>query len=45
MPGQESTVTLRFQMHAGMDGPHEFRVHVRTNDPEMLDQQVVVLSN
>lgn len=45
MPGQEATITLRFMMHAGMDGQHEFRVHLWTNDPQELDKQLTILSN
>lgn len=44
-PGEEATVSMRFSMHAGMDGLHEFRVHVVTTDPENPEQQVVVRSN
>jgi hypothetical protein len=44
-PGEEATVSMRFSMHAGMDGPHEFRVRVVTTDPENPEQQVVVRSN
>ncbi|MBK8030454.1 MAG: DUF1573 domain-containing protein [Chloroflexi bacterium] len=44
-PGDEATVSFTFSMHAGMDGPHHFRVHVRTNDPENPDQYVEVYSN
>jgi len=44
-PGEAATVNMRFSMHAGMDGPHEFRVHVVTTDPENPEQQVVVRSN
>ena len=44
-PGEEATVSFTFSMHAGMDGPHHFRVHVRTNDPVNEDQYVEVLSN
>jgi len=32
-------------MHAGMDGKHEFRVHVLTNDPVEPEKQVVIRSN
>jgi hypothetical protein len=32
-------------MHAGMDGQHEFRVHLRTNDPVEPDKQLTILSN
>jgi hypothetical protein len=44
-PGEEATVNFTFQMHKGMDGPHEFRVHVQTTDPVEPDKEVVVLSN
>jgi hypothetical protein len=45
LPGAEATVTMTFSMHDGMDGQHEFRVHVLTNDPENPEQDVVVRSN
>ncbi len=32
-------------MHAGMDGPHEFRVRLRTNDPVQPEMVLVVKSN
>ncbi len=32
-------------MHEGMDGPHEFRVHVLTNDPQQPEKLLTVLSN
>jgi hypothetical protein len=38
-------VSLSFMMHAGMDGQHEFRVHLRTNDPAEPDKQLTILSN
>jgi len=44
-PGEDVTVNMRFSMHEGMDGPHEFRVHVLTTDPDKPEQQVVVRSN
>lgn len=44
-PGDEATVSFTFSMHAGMDGPHHFRVHVRTNDEVNPDQYVEVFSN
>jgi hypothetical protein len=44
-PGQEATVSFTFSMHEGMDGPHHFLVHVRTNDPVIDDQYVHVTSN
>lgn len=44
-PGQSGQVALSFSMHEGMDGPHDFRVKVRTNDAVEPEQEVVVLSN
>ena len=44
-PGQEATVSFTFSMHEGMDGPHHFLVHVRTNDPVIDDQYVHVTSS
>jgi hypothetical protein len=38
-------VTLNFTMHAGMEGKHQFRVHLRTNDPVQPDRQLISLSN
>lgn len=32
-------------MHAGMEGPHDFRVHIVTNDPKNPEQEVVIRSN
>ncbi len=34
-----------FMMHEGMDGPHDFAVHLMTNDPTQSDKIVTVLSN
>lgn len=44
-PGESAKVSLSFSMHEGMDGPHDFRVKVRTNDAVEPEQEVVVLSN
>jgi hypothetical protein len=33
-----------FMMHEGMDGPHDFAVHLKTNDPNNPDLVVSVLS-
>ncbi len=44
-PGEVATVSFSFSMHEGMDGAHDFRVHLRTNDPATPEQEVVVLSN
>jgi hypothetical protein len=45
MPGDEATITVRFTMHDGMEGQHEFRVHLRTNDPAQPDKQLTIRSN
>jgi uncharacterized integral membrane protein len=44
-PGEITTIRTRFTMHPGMDGPHDFRVHVRTTDPEQPDKELTILSN
>jgi hypothetical protein len=32
-------------MHEGMDGPHHFAIHLKTNDPDNRDLVVSVLSD
>lgn len=32
-------------MHAGMEGQHEFRLHLRSNDPVEPDKLLTILSN
>jgi hypothetical protein len=44
-PGEETTISLRFTMHEMMGGPHEFRVHVATNDPDQAAIPLTILSN
>ena len=44
-PGESTTVAVAFTMHAGMDGFHDFRLHLATNDPEDPARQIVILSN
>ncbi len=44
-PGQHTTLSMQFMMHTGMDGMHNFRVHLPTNDPAQADQTLTVLSN
>ena len=45
-PGESTTVTsAEFMMHPGMDGQHNFAVHLQTNDPAQPDLVVNVLSN
>ncbi len=43
--GQTADVGFSTRMHEGMDGPHDFRVKVLTNDALEPEQEVVVLSN
>jgi len=31
-PGHEGRISMSYSMHEGMGGPHEFRVHLKTND-------------
>jgi hypothetical protein len=45
-PGETTVVRSSvFMMHEGMDGPHNFGVHLITNDPSSPDLVVNVLSN
>lgn len=44
-PGEEIVIRLRFTMHEMMGGPHEFRVHVLTNDPTQQEIPLTILSN
>lgn len=44
-PGESTTITFPMNMHEGMGGPHDFRVHVLSNDPQNPDFQFTVLSN
>lgn len=44
-PGQESEVSMSYTMHDMMGGPHEFRVHVLTNDPNQAEIVLTALSN
>ncbi len=38
-------MSMSFTMHEGMGGPHEFRVHLQTNDPIEPVKYLTVLSN
>ncbi|HYO88722.1 MAG TPA: hypothetical protein VER79_08735 [Candidatus Limnocylindrales bacterium] len=38
-------MSLRYTMHEGMGGPHEFRVHVITNDPRQPEIVLTSRSN
>jgi hypothetical protein len=45
-PGETTTVTSNpFSMHPGMDGKHDYAVHLKTNDATQPDFVVNVLSN
>lgn len=45
-PGASTIVASEvFTMPAGMDGPHNFGVHLVTNDPQQPDLMVNVLSD
>jgi hypothetical protein len=44
-PGQSTTVAMSFMMHEGMDGPHDFRLHLVTNDPAHVSEEVKILSD
>jgi hypothetical protein len=44
-PGERTLLSVRFMMHGDMGGPHDFRIHLATNDPAQPDRELVVLSN
>jgi hypothetical protein len=44
-PGETTTVWTRFTMNPGMGGPHDFRLHIATNDPQTPTTSVQILSN
>ncbi len=45
-PGESTTITsTEFMMHPGMDGTHDYAVHIQTNDPSESDLVVHVLSD
>jgi hypothetical protein len=45
-PGESTTIeSSPFMMHEGMDGPHNFAVHLKTNDKQNADLVVTVLSD
>lgn len=44
-PGEGTTLSVSFMMFQGMGGLHDFRVHLRTNDPNMPDKTVRILSD
>jgi hypothetical protein len=45
-PGQSTYIeTPEFMMHKGMDGPHDFAIHLKTNDPSNPELLAHVLSD
>jgi hypothetical protein len=44
-PGESTTLSMQYMMHAGMGGKHHFSVHVKTNDPSQRDRTLDVFSN
>jgi hypothetical protein len=44
-PGEQTTISMSFMMHEGMEGLHDFRVHIPNNDPTQSNRELVVLSN
>jgi hypothetical protein len=44
-PGESTTLSMQFMMHGDMGGPHDFSVHLPSNDPQQADRTVTVLSN
>ncbi len=45
-PGESTYVESSiFMMHPGMDGPHDYAVHLKTSDPSKPDLVVHVLSD
>jgi hypothetical protein len=44
-PGQSTALSMQFMMHEGMDGKHNFLVHLPSNDPKQPDRTLTVLSN
>ena len=44
-PGESTEVAINFTMTAGMGGPHDFRIHLLTNDPVQEDVELTVLSD
>lgn len=44
-PGQYGTIAISFAMHAGMDGPHDYRIALKTDDPAQPVTELRVTSN
>lgn len=43
--GASTTVSMEFMMHGDMGGPHDFRLHLVSNDPLQPDLVLTILSN
>lgn len=44
-PGHEGTISMTYSMHEGMGGLHEFRAHLRTNDPVEPTKYLTIYSD
>ncbi len=44
-PGDSTTVSMEFGMHGNMGGPHDFKLHIKTDDVQQPEKTVDVLSN
>ena len=44
-PGESTKLDMQFMMHQGMDGKHDFAVHLKTDDAANPDMVVHVLSD
>lgn len=44
-PGEITTVSMRYTMHPGMDGQHDLRIHLLSNDPNNPEIELTALSN
>jgi hypothetical protein len=44
-PGESTSLSMQFMMHGDMGGPHDFRVHLPSNDPTWEGRTLAVLSD
>jgi len=44
-PGEQTYLTMEFNMHGDMGGKHVFKVHAPTNDTNQSNKTLTVLSN
>ncbi len=44
-PGESTTVSMEFLMHGNMGGLHDFKLHLKTDDPAQPEKTVDVFSN